>query len=90
MGAGGFGGLAGMGALSGASMSNPNVVQTYQAMLQNIQKLLAYNPDFLTKGIPNNLLQMCMEQTKMPTMYGVSEMRFFFLSFFDIFYKLTF
>lgn len=72
MGAGGFGGLGGMGALSGASMSNPNVVQTYQAMLQNIQKLLAYNPDFLTKGIPNNLLQMCMEQTQKPTMYGVS------------------
>ncbi|XP_055317524.1 protein strawberry notch isoform X2 [Sitodiplosis mosellana] len=71
MGAGGFGGLGGaMGALSGGSMSNPNVVQTYQAMLQNIQKLLAYNPDFLTKGIPNNLLQMCMEQTQKPTMYG--------------------
>lgn len=64
----GFGGLGAMG----ASMANPNMVQTYQAMMQNIQNLIAYNPDFLTKGIPNNLLQMCMEQTKMPTMYGVS------------------
>lgn len=74
MGAGGFGSLGGMAGLGGASMSNPGVVQTYQAMLQNIQKLLSYNPDFLTKGIPNNLLQMCMEQTKMPSMgYGVSE-----------------
>lgn len=73
MGAGGFGGLGGgMGALGGGSMGG--VAQTYQSMLQNIQKLLSYNPDFLTKGIPNNLLQMCMEQTKMPTMYGVSEL----------------
>lgn len=70
MGVGGFGGLGGM---SAAQMGNPNVVQTYQSMMQNIQKLLAYNPDFLTKGIPNNLLQMCMEQTKMPTAYGVSD-----------------
>ncbi|XP_031633678.1 protein strawberry notch isoform X2 [Contarinia nasturtii] len=66
MGASGFGGLGAMG----GAMVNPNVAQTYQAMLQNIQKLLAYNPDFLTKGIPNNLLQMCMEQTKLPTVYG--------------------
>lgn len=72
MGAGGFGGLGGMG----AAMGNPNVVQTYQSMLQNIQKLLAFNPDFLTKGIPNNLLQMCMEQTKLPTVYGVSRIFF--------------
>lgn len=72
MGAGGFGGLGGM-ALGGASVGG--VAQTYQSMLSNIQKLLSYNPDFLTKGIPNNLLQMCMEQTKMPTMYGVSEIR---------------
>lgn len=72
MSTGGFGGLGPMGAFGNASISNPGVVQTYQAMLQNVQKLLSYNPDFLTKGIPNNLLQMCMEQTKMPTMYGVS------------------
>lgn len=72
MGASGFGGLGAMGTFGNASISNPGVVQTYHAMLQNIQKLLSYNPDFLTKGIPNNLLQMCMEQTKMPTMYGVS------------------
>lgn len=70
MSTGGFGGL---GAFGGPPMGNPGVVQTYQAMMQNIQKLLSYNPDFLTKGIPNNLLQMCMEQTKMPTMYGVSQ-----------------
>lgn len=75
MGASGFGGLGAMSALSGASMVNPNVAQTYQAMLQNIQKLLAYNPDYLTKGIPNNLLQMCMEQTKLPTVYGAVSVR---------------
>lgn len=75
MGAGGFGGLGAMG----ASMGNPNMVQTYQAMMQNIQKLIAFNPDFLTKGIPNNLLQMCMEQTKMPTMYGVSISTYFLM-----------
>lgn len=73
MGSGGFGGLAGMSPFGGTPMSSPGMVQTYQAMMQNIQKLLSYNPDFLTKGIPNNLLQMCMEQTKMPTMYGVSK-----------------
>lgn len=72
MAAGGFGGLGAMGAFGNASIGNPGVMQTYQAMMQNVQKLLSYNPDFLTKGIPNNLLQMCMEQTKMPTMYGVS------------------
>lgn len=78
MGASGFGGLGAMNAMGGAPMGNSNVSQTYQAMMQNIQKLLAYNPDFLTKGIPNNLLQMCMEQTKMPTMYGVSRKFQFF------------
>lgn len=71
MGAGGFGGLGGMAALAGAQMGG--VAQTYQSMMSNIQKLISYNPEFLRKGIPNNLLQMCMEQTKVPTMYGVSE-----------------
>lgn len=72
MGGGGFGGLGGMSALGSGPIGSPSVAQTYQVMMQNIQKLLSYNPDYLTKGIPNNLLQMCMEQTKMPTMYGVS------------------
>lgn len=78
MGSSGFGSMGAMGGMSGGgTMGNPNVVQTYQTMLQNIQKLLAFNPDYLTKGIPNNLLQMCMEQTQKPTMYGVSREIFF-------------
>lgn len=64
----GFGGLGNFG----GAMGNPNMVQTYQTMLSTIQKLLAVNPDYLTKGIPNNLLQMCMEQSKFPQMIGVS------------------
>lgn len=77
---GGLGGMGGMGMFGSPPMGNPAVAQTYQAMMQNIQKLLSYNPDFLTKGIPNNLLQMCMEQTKMPSLYGVSISNIFLLS----------
>lgn len=84
MGASGYGSLGGMNALGGGPMTNPHVVQTYQAMMQNVQKLLAYNPDFLTKGIPNNLLQMCMEQTKMPTMYGVSRNQLILICFLSL------
>lgn len=68
----GFGGMGSMASFGGGAMGNPSVAQTYQTMMQHIQKLIAYNPEFLTKGIPNNLLQMCMEQTQKPTSYGVS------------------
>lgn len=82
---GGFGGLGGFG----GPMGGGNVVQTYQSMIQNIQKLIAVNPDFLKNGIPNNLLQMCMEQTKFPQMFGVSKLTNFHsklkLNFADIF-----
>lgn len=68
MSSGGFGGIGG-----GVPMNSP-INHSYQAMMSNIQKLLALNPDFLTKGIPDSLLQMCMEQTKFPQMgYGVSK-----------------
>lgn len=92
----GFGGIGG-----GVPMNSP-INHSYQAMMTNIQKLLALNPDFLTKGIPDNLLQMCMEQTKFPQMgYGVSETNrnyfhfihllimiiFFLLSFFSFLMK---
>lgn len=74
-----FGGLGSVGtSMIGSSSGNinssigsMNFAQTYQAMMQNIQNLIKLNPEFLTKGIPNNLLHMCMEQTKMPPIYGV-------------------
>lgn len=68
-----LGGLgAGFNPLASGSMGNPNVVHTYQALIQSIQNLIKLNPDFMQNGIPNNLIQMCMEQTKFPHLYNVS------------------
>lgn len=64
----GFGGLTGGGAGSTNAMQHLN-----QFMLQNLQTLLAANPNFLTGGIPNKLLtQMWMEPSKVMNPYNVS------------------
>lgn len=64
----GFGGLSGMAGGTNA-MQHLN-----QFMMQNLQTLLAANPNFLTGGIPNKLLtQMWMEPSKVMQPYNVSE-----------------
>lgn len=64
----GFGGMAGVGGpMASNAMHNLN-----QFMLQNLQTLIAANPNFLTGGIPNKLLsQMWMEPAKMMQPYNV-------------------
>ena len=74
----GFGGMSGG---SGSSMpgmrgvgNNSNAMQNLnQFMLQNLQTLIAANPNFLTGGIPNKLLsQMWMEPAKVMQSFNVS------------------
>lgn len=65
----------GFGGLTGGAVGSTNAMQHLnQFMLQNLQTLLAANPNFLTGGIPNKLLtQMWMEPNKMATSpYNVS------------------
>lgn len=49
-----------------------NVAHTYQTLIQSIQNLIKLNPDFMRNGIPNNLIQMCMEQTQLSPAFNVS------------------
>lgn len=60
----GFGSIAGGGATGAGGMNN--------FMLQNLQALIAANPEFLTAGIPNKLLtQMMMEPSRVMQTFAV-------------------
>lgn len=62
----GIGSMAGGGATAGG-INNLN-----QFMLQNLQALIAANPEFLTGGIPTKLLsQMWMEPSRVLQSFSV-------------------
>lgn len=64
-------GFVGMSGAGGNQMGANAMQHLNQFMLQNLQSLIAANPNFLTGGIPNKLLsQMWSEPAK--TMYNVS------------------
>lgn len=66
----GIGSMAGGGATggTGGGINNLN-----QFMLQNLQALIAANPEFLTGGIPTKLLsQMWMEPSRVLQSFAVS------------------
>lgn len=85
-----YGALDGISSLVPGAMGNSNVVHTYQALIQSIQNLIKLNPDFMRNGIPNNLIQMCMEQTKFPNLYNVSNFEFLLKLFLTIAYYLAY
>lgn len=67
-----FGGMGGASGGSGMGGIGSNI-QNYQFLLQNLQALLAANPNYLTGGIPTKLLsQMWTEPAKLLQNYGVS------------------
>lgn len=82
----GFGSLTGAvgGGLGGQAAGSANAMHHLnQFMLQNLQTLIAANPNFLTGGIPNKLLsQMWIEPTKVMQSFNVSEVFVFFFCFF--------
>lgn len=67
LGIGSMAGGGGGGATMGGGMNNLN-----QFMLQNLQALIAANPEFLTGGIPTKLLsQMWMEPSRVLQSFAV-------------------
>lgn len=79
--------MAGMGfsqmAAGAAGSQNANAMQHLnQFMLQNLQTLIAANPNFLTGGIPNKLLsQMWIEPTKVMQSLNVRNLIIFLFCF---------
>lgn len=61
--------------------------QINQYLVQNIQTLLAANPNYLTSGIPNKLLsQMWMQPpAKVKQMFDVCFLFYFFIIYFKFF-----
>lgn len=65
----GIGSMAGGGGANAGGMNNLN-----QFMLQNLQALIAANPEFLTGGIPTKLLsQMWMEPSRVLQSFAVCD-----------------
>lgn len=71
--------MAGMGfnSMSNSPASANAMQHLNQFMLQNLQQLIAANPNFLTAGIPNKLLsQMWVEPGKVMQSLNVSTFEF--------------
>lgn len=70
--------MAGMG-FGGGRNDHNSVQYLNQFMLQNLQQILASNPNYLTAGIPNNLInQMWMEPSKVQNHYNDFNVCFLF------------
>lgn len=65
-------GFVGMSGAGGNQMGANAMQHLNQFMLQNLQSLIAANPNFLTGGIPNKLLsQMWSEPAKVMSYVSV-------------------